>query len=815
MGVVPFKKTVAAPEDTTWAWDADTQNAVLGDTDDPNWTRYRDAHTWYDPDKDTVKAGFKLPHHAIIDGKLSAVWHGVTAAVARLEQSDIPESDMKGAFDHLTQHYAQWDKEPPEWDRWIADVRERRQREAARDVASLRRQTQRAPVALAGRAAALPMVATRAPISITAARPNGTPTDDDLARINALARSPLPADAVYVFPAEISNQSVDAYYTRMTPKSLQQFAQDATRGVAVCDSHNHYQLPIGRSFYGVVVPSDAGGTAAGVQATQSLAYMLRGMRTPSGMQTDDIIRGIEGGVNADVSIGFIPVAYWCSICHMDMLNNWDCMHWPGNTYEIKDPDTGVVSAVLCIADVDASLAEYSLVYDGATPNAMVLKAEAALDSGRALTSEVARQIRLVEDRCRVKLIERWNGFGTRSDAGHGTFVDAATAPTQTPVNDDGATTTEEEEMRGSEFLSRYIDTAQAEATRVGKQVSQANLDRLTAMRDKLSSGHDTMDEAMRELASFIDDVSSGAGGDTDGDGDNPAGGDPDGDGRTAGEPQVRSAAASVEIRADGNHDAFTGTHTHAHAAYGSQGDDATHEHEHSHDGDAAHEHSHATNAAPTVAGADLRTAPGTGVPNQGIEIPAADGVERVVTLAPIEPVATVATVAPELSEAQRAVFALGERMLREAHDEAIQWAVRAGAVATPDDEQRYRALFARCSYDEVATFRTHWEQMAKAGLSPRGRWTPDRGVAGGGYWTDEPTFVGGRQTQAGDPNDPQRIAATAATHRASVGVRGASAASAGLLSGAASRAGDDAALYTVAGGASGSKTRRKGGARSE
>lgn len=621
-------------------------------------------------------------------------------------------------------------------------------------------------IKLAGRAASLPLVTTRAPISVTAARPGGAPSDDDLSRINALARSSLDASSVYVFPAEISNESIDAYYTRMTPKSLAQFAQDASRGVAVCDSHQHYQLPIGRSFYGTVATG-----MDGTQATQSLAYMLRGMRTPSGMSTDDIIRGIEGGVNADVSIGFIPDAYWCSICGLNMLEDWDCKHWPGQTYDIRDPKTGIEqSDVLCVADVDARLAEYSLVYDGATPNAMVLKAEAALDSGRAVTAEVARQIRLVEDHCRVKLIERWQGYGQGYGSGLRTATTLArTLPTPEPQATEQEQDREFDTMRGSEFLGRYMDTVQAEATRVGKQVSQANLDRLTGMRDKLAGGHDTMDEALRELASFIDDVSDGSGGDTDGDGDNPEGGnDPDHDGR--------SAPASVEMRADGNHDPMTGTHTHSHPAFGSQGDDATHSHEHSHDGDADHDHSHAENAGPV-------TVPGDGLPKRGIEIPAADGTARSAHLDGHD------HGHDHLSTEQRAVYELGERVFKQAQDEALAWAVRAGVVKSPEDEQRYRGMLAHCAYDDVATFRAGWEQIAKANLSPRGRWTPDPKAPGGGTWDDAPTLEGGRQTAAADPNDPQRIAAGA--RRVASG--------AGALPRQTARSGDDAALYTVSG----------------
>lgn len=48
----------------------------------------------------------------------------------------------------------------------------------------------------------------------------------------------------------------------------------------------------------------------------------------------------------------------------------------------------------------------------------------------------------------------------------------------------------------------------------------------------------------------------------------------------------------VIIRADGNHDAMTGSHSHAHPAFGSQGGDENHSHEHSHSNDADHHHSH-------------------------------------------------------------------------------------------------------------------------------------------------------------------------------------------------------------------------------
>lgn len=401
MPAVTFKKTGTAPEDTTWEWNADTQNAILGDSGD-DWANYKAAHTWFDnADGDTPekKAPYKLPHHRQGTSGLEAVWRGVSNAMARLAQTDLPDADVEAAHSHLSNHYAQWDKDPPELERIMRQVRENRART-------------RSLLALSGGRGdeALPTSATRASISVTDARPNGTPNEDDLARINQLARSPLSADQVYVFPVEMSSNVIDAYFTRMTPKTLQQFADRTSQGIAVCDSHEHRQLPIGRSYYGDTATVDRDGGQ--VLTARAMDYMLRGVQTPSGVPTDDIIRGIEAGINNDVSVGFNPQAYWCSVCGLNMLRDWSCFHWPGQTYEVSDQGKDP-QQVLCVADVDADLCEHSLVYDGATPNAMVLKAQMEMEAGRASL----RLLSFVEDRCRVKLYDRWQGLQASQKSG--------------------------------------------------------------------------------------------------------------------------------------------------------------------------------------------------------------------------------------------------------------------------------------------------------------------------------------------------------------------------------------------------------------
>lgn len=63
-----------------------------------------------------IEESYKLPHH-LPDGTL--VWKGVAAAMAALMGGrggvDIPESDRREVFAHLSRHYREFGKEPPEY----------------------------------------------------------------------------------------------------------------------------------------------------------------------------------------------------------------------------------------------------------------------------------------------------------------------------------------------------------------------------------------------------------------------------------------------------------------------------------------------------------------------------------------------------------------------------------------------------------------------------------------------------------------------------------------------------------------------------
>ncbi|RLI03212.1 hypothetical protein DRO30_01420 [Candidatus Bathyarchaeota archaeon] len=108
---------VKAPEDMAWSFTAEDGNELL---ERGGWELYREAHAWYDPEKADIKAGYKLPHHKIVDGKFAVVWRGVVAAMAALMGArggvDIPASDRRGVYNHLAKHYEEFGREPPAYE---------------------------------------------------------------------------------------------------------------------------------------------------------------------------------------------------------------------------------------------------------------------------------------------------------------------------------------------------------------------------------------------------------------------------------------------------------------------------------------------------------------------------------------------------------------------------------------------------------------------------------------------------------------------------------------------------------------------------
>lgn len=198
------------------------------------------------------------------------------------------------------------------------------------------------------------------------------------------------------FEAEISSTALDAYFTHMDGSTLRNFARDATTGVALLDSHDGYKLGVGYSDGGRYEEEDGAGRVI------VSFYIVPGIRfggNHSFASSDDYIRAIRSGVVRDVSVGFHGGRWICDLCKQPYFGQGSaCNHVAGYEYEIER-DGRMTREVCTVAIYDARLSEVSLVYDGATPGAMILKAEQEAEAGR-LSPETVRQL---ERQYRVRL----------------------------------------------------------------------------------------------------------------------------------------------------------------------------------------------------------------------------------------------------------------------------------------------------------------------------------------------------------------------------------------------------------------------------
>jgi len=94
--VVPFKHQPLAPDDEPWDAAKEMDSATTPD-------QWETMCTVIDGDPQN-KTSYKLPHHKGPNGKYATVRRGVANALARLEQTQMPESDRNGARAHLVRH---------------------------------------------------------------------------------------------------------------------------------------------------------------------------------------------------------------------------------------------------------------------------------------------------------------------------------------------------------------------------------------------------------------------------------------------------------------------------------------------------------------------------------------------------------------------------------------------------------------------------------------------------------------------------------------------------------------------------------------
>ncbi|MDF2145059.1 hypothetical protein [Knoellia sp. p5-6-4] len=121
MTVTKFQDLPLADRDREWDGDAAERRVRewAGAQDGPN-AKYRDAHVWYDGDKDDNFTAYKLLIADVIDGRLKAVPRGVMAAGNVMQGSrggvDLPAGDIERVKNHLAKYYAKMGETAP-WER--------------------------------------------------------------------------------------------------------------------------------------------------------------------------------------------------------------------------------------------------------------------------------------------------------------------------------------------------------------------------------------------------------------------------------------------------------------------------------------------------------------------------------------------------------------------------------------------------------------------------------------------------------------------------------------------------------------------------
>ena len=224
----------------------------------------------------------------------------------------------------------------------------------------------------------------------------------------------LPAglpDGAFVREMEISSTRLDSYFTHMMASTLQNFAQEAKEGRSFLDSHDGGKLGLGYTF---------GGELA-IEGDNALAvanfYTVPGIRfggQHSFASTDDFIKAVEARIVRDVSVGFHGGRWVCDICGGDYFRYSQCNHFAGVEYEQTGEDGETKRVLATVGIHDAHLSEVSAVFDGATPGAMIRKAQAGVRDGQLKGEALA----FLEQRYRVPLLstpDNWRGVDLPKD----------------------------------------------------------------------------------------------------------------------------------------------------------------------------------------------------------------------------------------------------------------------------------------------------------------------------------------------------------------------------------------------------------------
>ena len=178
----------------------------------------------------------------------------------------------------------------------------------------------------------------------------GVPTQEQLARINALAKGNLTEEQVYVFSVRLCDDQVDRDYERFDTAALPELAKLFVGKSGIVDHKWSAGSQLARIFAAEVVEE------TGVSYIKAWAYIRRGGAG------DEWIEDIEAGIKKEVSVGCAMAESVCSVCGSPY---GECGHRKGEHYD------GQLCCAVLRGPVDAY--EFSFVAVPAQPEAGVLK----------------------------------------------------------------------------------------------------------------------------------------------------------------------------------------------------------------------------------------------------------------------------------------------------------------------------------------------------------------------------------------------------------------------------------------------------------
>lgn len=176
-------------------------------------------------------------------------------------------------------------------------------------------------------------------------------TEDDLAKINKFALSPLKAEEVFTFKVMMAdNETDDRNFEPFNLRALKDLQKLYIGKTVIKDHKRDADNQVAR-IYDTELKEGRRSTGANEPYTQLIAkcYMVK---TASNA---DLIAEIKAGIKKEVSTGAVPKKAVCNICGTDNRKTW-CAHMPGRTYDTPNGKR------VCMFTLDGAKEAYELSF---------------------------------------------------------------------------------------------------------------------------------------------------------------------------------------------------------------------------------------------------------------------------------------------------------------------------------------------------------------------------------------------------------------------------------------------------------------------